>query len=103
MISTYILLFGFYLVLDILYAYYIIALTELKALRSALTSAIIMGMSLFGTIEVIKDHWNAVPIILGCFCGTYISVKLKKSKERALARAINSETEEVISVMKASA
>lgn len=103
MISSYILLFGFYLVLDILYAYYIIALTELKALRSALTSAIIMGMSLFGTIEVIKDHWNAVPIILGCFSGTYISVKLKKSKERALARTLNSETEEDISVIKASA
>lgn len=79
---TYILLFGFYLILDVLYAYYIIALTELKALRSALTSAIIMGMSLIGTIEIIKNHWNAIPIILGCFCGTYISVLLKKLKDR---------------------
>ena len=100
---TYLILFGFYLILDVLYAYYIIALTELKALKSALTSAIIMGMSLFGTIEIIKNHWNAVPIILGCFCGTYISVKLKKSKERALAGTLNSETGQDISVMKASA
>lgn len=100
---TYIILFGFYLILDVLYAYYIIALTELKAFKSSLASAIIMGMSLFGTIEIIKNHWNAVPIILGCFCGTYISVMLKKSKERIQARAINSETEEDTSVMKASA
>lgn len=88
---TYILLFIFYLILDVLYAYYIIALTELKAFKSSLTSAVIMGMSLFGTIEVIKDHWNAVPIILGCFCGTYISVMLKKSKENSMSRAEENE------------
>lgn len=82
---TYMLLFIFYLILDVLYAYYIMAITELKAFKSSLTSAIIMGMSLFGTIEVIKDHWNAVPIILGCFCGTYISVMLKKSKENSMS------------------
>lgn len=100
---TYILLFVFYLILDVLYAYYIIALTELKAIKSALTSAIIMGMSLFGTIEVIRNHWNAVPIILGCFCGTYISVKLKKLKERSAAKDTDSDTGEEISAFKASA
>ncbi|MDX9811294.1 MAG: hypothetical protein RBU28_02825 [Bacteroidales bacterium] len=103
MTMTYILLFVFYLILDVLYAYYIIALTELKAVKSSLTSAIIMGMSLFGTIEIIKNHWNALPIILGCFCGTYISVRLKKSNERGLAKDSDSEAEEEISVMKASA
>lgn len=90
---TFILLFIFYLVLDILYAYYIIALTELKAMRSAITSAIIMGMSLFGTVEIIKNHWNAIPIILGCFCGTYISVMLKRLKEDAIEDALNSQSE----------
>lgn len=76
------MLFGFYLILDVLYAYYISSLTELKALKSALTSAVIMGMSLFWTIEIIKNHWNSVSIILGCVYGTYLSLKLKKLKEK---------------------
>jgi len=95
----YILLFIFYLVLDILYAYYIIALTELKAIRPAITSAIIMGMSLFGTVEIIKNHWNAIPLILGCFCGMYISVMLKRLKEDAIEDALNSQSEVYDSVI----
>ena len=81
MILTYIILFAFYLVFDMLYAYYILALTESKAFKSAITSAIIMGMSLFGTIEIIRNHWNAIPIIIGCFCGSYLTVKLQQLKQ----------------------
>lgn len=81
MILTYIILFVFYLVLDMLYAHYILALTESKAFKSAITSSIIMGMSLFGTIEIIRNHWNAIPIIIGCFCGTYLTVRLKQLKQ----------------------
>ncbi|HPI69257.1 MAG TPA: hypothetical protein PLV06_11410 [Bacteroidales bacterium] len=81
MILTYIILFVFYLVLDMLYAHYILALTESKAFKSAITSSIIMGMSLFGTIEIIRNHWNAIPIIIGCFCGTYLTVKLQQLKQ----------------------
>lgn len=100
---TYVILFGFYLIFDVLYAYYIIALTELKALKSALASAVIIGMSLFGTIEIIKNHWNAIPIILGAFTGTYISVMLKKSKEKALSGTLIPGTEENMDVQEASA
>ncbi len=64
-----------------LYAHYILALTESKAFKSAITSSIIMGMSLFGTIEIIRNHWNAIPIIIGCFCGTYLTVKLQQLKQ----------------------
>jgi putative effector of murein hydrolase len=81
MILTYLILFVFYLVLDMLYAHYILALTESKAFKSAITSSIIMAMSLFGTIEIIRNHWNAIPIIIGCFCGTYLTVRLKQLKQ----------------------
>ena len=86
MILTYIILFVFYLVLDMLYAHYILALTESKAFKSAITSSIIMGMSLFGTIEIIRNHWNAIPIIIGCFCGTYLTVKLQQLKQFQLTK-----------------
>ena len=33
-----------------------------------------MGISLFCTIEIISDHYNALPITKGCLCGTYIKV-----------------------------
>jgi hypothetical protein len=75
---TAVILFVFYLVFDILYAHYIIAMGESKAFKSANISAILIIMSLYGTIEVVKNYWFIIPIALGSWLGTYLTIKYSK-------------------------
>lgn len=78
MILTAIILFVFYLVFDILYAQYIIAVGESKAVKSATISAILIVLSLYGTIEVVKNYWYIIPVAMGCWLGTYLTIKFQK-------------------------
>jgi len=75
---TAVILFVFYLVFDVLYAHYILAMGESKAFKSANISAILIVMSLYGTIEVVKNYWFIIPIALGSWLGTYITIKFQK-------------------------
>jgi len=73
-----ILLFVFYLVFDFLYAHYIMAVGDHKAFKAATISAILIIMSLYGTIEVIKNYWMIIPVVAGSFLGTFLTVRLTK-------------------------
>jgi len=38
-------------------------------------------MGIFGYIEANKNLWNIIPIFIGCWLGTYLTVKLRKPSE----------------------
>jgi hypothetical protein len=75
------LLFIFYLAFDILYARFLFAFNNSKAVEAGLYSAVITVMGIFGFIEANKNLWNIIPIALGCFIGTFLSVKFRKKSE----------------------
>jgi len=82
-ITTWIILFCTYLVFDILYVLYIQAVNEYKALKASFLGVFMYLLTAYGTIEYISNFVNVIPIILGSFIGTFVTLKLgKRSSEK---------------------
>ncbi len=76
-------LFTVYLLCDVLYAKYVLAVSKLDALRAANYSLLMYALTVWGTIEYVQNFYNAIPIGLGAWLGTYITLRVenKKTKE----------------------
>jgi len=73
---TWLILFVIYFAFDILYAKYILSVNKLRALKAANLSAVLYLLTVYGTIEYVENVINVIPILLGSWLGTYVSLKV---------------------------
>lgn len=60
---------------DIIWALYIRWSASGKAFKAAILSVLIYIVGAFTFAEFIKDAWVLVPASIGCFAGTYATIK----------------------------
>jgi hypothetical protein len=77
-LTTAIIIFITYVVIDILYALYVIFVGNGKAFSSALVSSGIYGLIAFGVVTFSKNFLYLIPLVTGAFIGTYVVVKFQK-------------------------
>ena len=74
------LVFIFYIFTDILYVLYTRYILHSRALATANTAAVLYGLFAFGTIQYVENHLYIIPVILGSWIGSYLTVKYVKDK-----------------------
>lgn len=71
-------IFVTYVVIDVLYALYIICVGKRQALTAAFLTAAIYSLLAYGVVSYSKNILYLVPLASGAFCGTFLTVRLKK-------------------------
>lgn len=71
----YAIIFLALLITDIIWALYIRWSAQGRAHRAGIASIFIYIIGAFTFAEFIKDAWVLVPAGLGCYCGTYATIK----------------------------
>jgi len=71
----YIVIFFALVITDVVWALYIRWAAKGKALKAGLSSILIYVIGAFTFGEFIKDAWILIPAGLGCFVGTYVTIK----------------------------
>lgn len=79
--ATAVLIFFTYVVIDILYAYYIMCVEERRPLRAAATTSLIYSLLAYGVVSYSQNILYLLPLASGAFFGTFIMVAYKKRKE----------------------
>lgn len=79
-IATALLVFTAYLIIDAMYAYYILSVDERKPYRAATTGAIMHFLLAFGVLSYVQNFIYIFPIAIGSWLGTFIVIKNKKTK-----------------------
>jgi hypothetical protein len=74
-ILTWLFLFLSYCAFDIVYTINVKAIADQKAIKTANTSVLLLFLGVYGTISYIDNLINLVPIVCGCYLGSYCSVK----------------------------
>ena len=77
-ILTGIVIFFTYLVIDILYASYIIYVGKRQPVMAATISMFIYGLLAYGVISYSSNPYYLIPLAIGAWCGTFLVVKYKK-------------------------
>ena len=72
------LVFATYVVIDVLYAAYIIAVGDRRAVRAAALSSVIYSLLAFGDVTYAKNVAYVVPLAAGAFVGTFITVRWRQ-------------------------
>ena len=72
-----VLVFVFALLIDVLYVFWFMAITEKKRWWAALMSVMLGGCALFSVGSVIRNTWMAIPYLVGLGIGTVIGMALK--------------------------
>lgn len=76
--STAALIFITYVLIDILYAWYIIAVGKRQEVQAAVASSLLYSLAAYGVITYSRNITYIAFLAAGAFLGTYIIVKLKK-------------------------
>ena len=76
-----VLLLVIYFVFDILYAKYILAVSKLRAMRSANLSVTLQILSVIGTLKYVDNVLYTFPILIGIWLGTYFSLKIAANRK----------------------
>jgi uncharacterized BrkB/YihY/UPF0761 family membrane protein len=71
-------IFATYVVIDMLYAWYIMSVNKKRALTAAFLTAIIYSLLAFGVVSYSKNIYYLIPLASGAFIGTYLMVKFKE-------------------------
>ena len=74
---TAVLVFATYVVIDVLYAAYIIAVGDRRAVLAAALSSVIYSLLAFGVVTYAKNVAYVVPLAAGAFVGTWLVVRFK--------------------------
>ena len=67
-----------YIVVDMLYAYYIIQVEQRQALKAAAVSAVLYSLLAFGVVSYSRNILYLFPLATGAFIGTYLTVWWKR-------------------------
>lgn len=84
---TWISLFVVYLLIDILYTQYVMAIAKLNAFWASNISVLLYILTAYGTIEYVQNYWNIIPIVIGSWLGTYVTLRYeihKKNKKKII-------------------
>ena len=72
---TAITVFLVYILFDILYALYVICVSQRQALRASLISSILYSIGAYGVMNYLENPWYIIPLACGAFIGTFIAIK----------------------------
>lgn len=75
--KTALMIFSVYVVIDMLYAWYIIAVSKKQPIIAAFTGSGIYTLAALGVMTYSKNPLYIAPLAAGAFLGTYIVVKFK--------------------------
>ncbi len=70
-----------YFVLDILSVYYTLFVTRYRPIASANIVVALYLISAFGVINYVNNYLYIIPVALGAWLGTYVSVEWEKRKD----------------------
>ena len=76
--STAALILLVYIVVDMLYAYYIICVEKRDPWRAALVSSVLYSLLAFGVVSYSKNILYLFPLATGAFIGTFLTVRWKQ-------------------------
>jgi len=76
--ATAALIFVTYILIDILYAWYIIAVGKRQEVQAAVASSLLYSLAAYGVITYSRNVAYIAFLAAGAFLGTYIVVKFKK-------------------------
>lgn len=69
------MIFVTYVVIDILYAMYVICVGKRQPINAAVVSSFLYSLGAYGVISYSKNPLYVVPLAVGAFLGTYLVVK----------------------------
>lgn len=78
--STALLVFGLFVVMDVLYAWYTLSVTKAQPWKASFTAAVMYFINAVGVINYTHNHLYLVFIAVGSFIGTYVVVKREADK-----------------------
>lgn len=81
-------LFVTYVIIDFVYAAYILYVNRLQAVRAATCSSILYVLLAYGVLNYTHNHWYLIPIGIGAWLGSWLLVmkeKLKLEKAKRLS------------------
>ena len=73
--TTALIIFVTYVVIDILYALYVICVSKRQAGKAAIVSSFLYSLGAYGVISYSKNPLYVIPLAICAFLGTYIVVK----------------------------
>jgi uncharacterized membrane protein YfcA len=74
-VITALVVFLVYILVDGLYAYYTLAVSQKKAINSATSGALMHFLLAFGVMNYVQNYLYVIPLAMGSWLGTYIVVK----------------------------
>lgn len=69
-----IIIFGVYLLIDAMYAYYTLSVTKKKPISAATVGALMHFLIAFGVLNYVQNYLYVIPLALGSWIGTYLIV-----------------------------
>lgn len=73
--------FVIYFLIDIFWAVYTNAVTSRSAGTAATAGALTYAASAAGVLSYVQNRWYIVPMFLGAWAGTYLTVRVMKKNE----------------------
>jgi uncharacterized MnhB-related membrane protein len=67
-----------YIVVDMLYAYYIIQVEQRNPMKAAIVSSVLYSLLAYGVVSYSKNILYLFPLATGAFIGTYLTVWWKR-------------------------
>lgn len=67
-----------YIIVDMLYAYYIIQVEQRNPMKAALVSSVLYSLLAYGVVSYSKNILYLFPLATGAFIGTYLTVWWKR-------------------------
>lgn len=67
-----------YIVVDMLYAYYIIQVEQRNPIKAAVVSSVLYSLLAFGVVSYSRNILYLFPLATGAFIGTYLTVWWKR-------------------------
>jgi uncharacterized membrane protein YfcA len=65
---------------DLLYVYFVKSIQQDQPLSAGLWSMVVTLTASIAVINYTEDHYALIPALLGAFAGTWVGMKIKKSK-----------------------
>jgi len=72
---TAVIVFVIYILFDILYALYVMCVSQQRALRASVISSILYSIGAYGVMNYLENPLYIIPLACGAFIGTFIAVK----------------------------
>jgi hypothetical protein len=73
-------IFGTYVLIDMLYAWYVMCVAGRHAFTAACLTAVIYSLLAYGVVSYSQNILYLVPLASGAFLGTYLTVRLHPEK-----------------------